>query len=177
MAGLASGAVVIGQSQPASTPSRNQPSATQPSGRTPADDQAHWREMADNFQRMNDRVSDRNTQLVQELAQAQTQTGEARVNAIAAVLTGVLQEQEHTNKAIARLQRLAFRTHFDGANMNQEWESWKQQYPFLDDSKDTDDNSATGDTGKPNRGQTDPKKDPKKDPNNPDAAPAPRSPK
>ena len=171
---LATGAAVIGQNQPTSTPTRpptsTQPSTTQPSTTQPRGaDQARWHEMADKIQQMNDRMTERNQRLAQQLAQAQMQTGEARVNAIAEVLTGVLQEQEHTNRALTHLERLVFRNYLDTSNMSSEWDSWKGQYPFLDDSKDTSDDAA-GSTGSDHRDRS-------KDNSNPDSNTPPRNPR
>jgi hypothetical protein len=156
---LATGAAVIGQNQPTSTPTRppasTQPTTTQPGTQPSArpGDQTRWRDMADRIQKMNDRMADRNERLAQQLAQAQTQTGEARVNAIAEVLTGVLQDQEYTNRAITHLQRLVFRSHLESSNMSSEWDTWKEQYPFLDDSKDSKDSGddATGESPDKNK--------------------------
>ena len=160
---LATGAAVIGQNQPTQTPSRpptaTQPSTSQPSSSQPSNNQPgqltdqKWRDMAGKIQQSNDRMTERNQTLAQQLAQAQTQTGEARVNAIAEVLTGVLQEQQHTNREIVHLQRLVFRTHLESANMGNEWDSWKQQYPFLDDSKDTDEVTGTGNEHRDRNGE------------------------
>ena len=173
---LATGAAVIGQNQPSSTPAR-QPAATQPSS-TPrpataqpskTGDQMRWRDMAAKIQDSHDRMAERNQKLAQQLAQAQTQTGEARVNAIAEVLTGVLQEQEYTTRAITHLQRLVFRNYLDSSNMSNEWDTWKDQYPFLDDAKDTGDDAA-GNT-------SDQRRDRSKDTTNPDTTTPPRNPR
>jgi hypothetical protein len=94
--------------------------------------------MAQRSQGMNDRMTERNQRMQQQLAQALTQTGEAKVNALGEVLTDLIKEHEYTNRAIVNLQRMAFREHLNSSNMGQEWDTWRQQYPFLDDSKDND---------------------------------------
>ena len=61
--------------------------------------------------------------------------------------------------------------------MSQEWDSWKQQYPFLDDANDSDEDDING-----NPGRSDPNRDSNRnDPNKPSTAPGsttpPRNPK
>ena len=152
---LVTGAAVIGQNQPTSPtrPSTTQPSTTQPSTTSPSTtgqpdrsgDQTRWRDAAQRIQGMSDRMTERSQRLQQQLAQAQTQTGEAKVNALAEVITELVREHEYTNRSILQLQRMAFREHLDSSNMGQEWDTWRQQYPFLDESKDTDnDMNGTG---------------------------------
>jgi TolA-binding protein len=142
---LAAGAAVIGQNQPSSSPATRPPTASQPSttpgqpGRTTTDQQTRWRESAERIQSMNQRMEERNQRLLQQLSQAQTQTGEARVNALAEVLTAVVQEHEYMNRSIIQLQRMVFRNYLDTSNLSGEWDTWREQYPFLDESEDQDD--------------------------------------
>lgn len=168
VAALATGAAVIGQNQPAgaqpgstqpgaiqpSRPTTIQPATTQPGqpGRIDPGQETRWREMAARIQDQNERMNERTERLAQRLAQAQTQTGEARVNALAEVLTGVLEEHQHINRSITRLQRMVFRSYMDSTQMSDQWESWKQQYPFLDETRDADemDNTRPSDADRPN---------------------------
>lgn len=152
VAALATGAVVIGQSQPGSAqPGQTRPATVQPGqpGAQPrTGDQTRWRDYAERTQRMSERMKERNERLTQQLVQAQLQTGEARVNALAEVLSGLLQEHEYLSREIARLQRMTFRSYFDMNNMSQEWDTWKQQYPFLDETRDRDDADTGSDVNR-----------------------------
>jgi hypothetical protein len=101
--------------------------------RQPGDSTTRYRTHATSIQTAYDRLTSMNERLEQQLTEAKRLSGEQKVDALAEVLDGVLQEHTIMTDTMARLHGYNIRHYLEDKGQSEDLETWRRQYPWLGD--------------------------------------------
>ena len=101
--------------------------------RQPGDSTTRYRTHATSIQMAYDRLRSSNERLEQQLTEAKRLDGEQKVDALAEVLDGVLQQHTIMTDTMAQLHGYNIRHYLEDEGKSEDLETWRRQYPWLGD--------------------------------------------